>query len=134
MGIITDWEAAGEIQRRFPHTYHAMQQLVMDMKAYQSNKGKTTWFGNDKGATHYAKFESSLTETLLGLYLDGLVPRHAPAEVYHRHLCSILVMFSEAFPNWQSAYNFAEEHFGDKADLAIKQIATLLNVTKYESR
>ena len=45
----TDWDLAGTFQTRFPHTFNALQKLVMAMAAYEKNRGKKTLFGKDKG-------------------------------------------------------------------------------------
>lgn len=45
----TDWDLAGTFQARFPHTFNALQKLVMAMAAYKKNRGKKTMLGKDKG-------------------------------------------------------------------------------------
>lgn len=43
----TDWDLAGTFQTRFPHTFNALQKLVMAMADYKKNRGKKTRFKRD---------------------------------------------------------------------------------------
>ena len=42
-----------------PHTYNALQKLVMAMADVSKNSGKKTFFGRDKGQEAYDKFQKS---------------------------------------------------------------------------
>jgi hypothetical protein len=111
VGQATNYEGARVFQGKRPHTYTALEHLIMAMEGAEKNKGKTTWLGHDRGLKSYQKFEEKLKDALLALVLDGLVERHAPAEGYLQALCSSLYYWSNYFPNWPKAYTFATEKF-----------------------
>lgn len=122
----TDWDLAGTFRARFPHTYYALQNLVMAMATYQKNRGKITLFGRDKGLEAYKKFESVLRDTLLAMVVDGVVKRDVGAEECRNTLTEMIAAFAEAFPNWQDAYSFADEYFIKGAITAEDRIRNML--------
>lgn len=122
----TDWDLAGTFQTRFPHTFNALQKLVMAMAAYQKNRGKKTIFGKDKGLDSYKKFESVLRDTLLAMVVDGAVERNVKAKECRETLTEMVAAFAEVFPNWQDAYSFADEYFIKNAVTAEDRIRDML--------
>lgn len=110
----TDWGQAQVLQNAAPHTYTALEHLVMAMAEANKNQGKKSLFGVDKGLKAYRRFEEKLSDTLLALHLDGLVSRTAPAGEYRRQLAAALDVFSQAFPNWPDAYEFAYKILSDE--------------------
>lgn len=55
-----NWALAGQLQARMPHTYTGMEHLIMAMADSYNNRGKTSFFGHDKGLKSYLKFEEKL--------------------------------------------------------------------------
>ena len=47
------------------------------------------------------------------MVLDGIVTRNVDAKKCCEELVSVIVAFSEVFPNWQDAYSYASEYFTD---------------------
>ena len=122
----TDWDLAGTFQARFPHTFNALQKLVMAMAAYQKNRGKKTIFGKDKGLDSYKKFESVLRDTMLAMVVDGAVESNVKAKECRETLTEMIAAFAEVFPNWQDAYSFGNEYFIKNAATAEDRIRDML--------
>lgn len=122
----TNWDLAGTFQTRFPHTFNSLQKLVMAMADYQSNRGKKTIFGKDKGLDSYKKFESVLRDTLLAMVVDGTVERNVKARECRETLTEMIAAFAQVFPNWQDAYSFAADYFVKNADVAEDRIREML--------
>lgn len=108
-----------------PHTFNALQKLVMSMADVVKNAGKTTFFGHDKGLKSYAQFLSKLKETLQSMVLDGVVRESTPTDQVLKELEAKLEKFSLAFPNWQDAYGFAAFFFHEKREDAVATIERL---------
>lgn len=123
----TDWDLAGTFQTRFPHTFNALQKLVMAMAAYEKNRGKKTLFGKDKGLTAYKKFEVVLKDTLLAMVVDGVVARNIGAKECRETLTEMITAFAEVFPNWQDAYSFADNYFIQNSAAAENRIKQMLS-------
>ncbi len=123
----TDWDLAGTFQTRFPHTFNALQKLVMAMAAYEKNRGKKTLFGKDKGLAAYKKFEDILKDTLLAMVVDGAVARNIGAKECRETLTDMIAGFAEVFPNWQDAYSFANNYFIQNATAAEDRIKQMLS-------
>ena len=116
----------GYFQTRFPHTFNALQKLVMAMADYKKNRGKKTIFGKDKGLDSYKKFEGVLRDTLLAMVVDGAVERNVKAKECRETLTEMVAAFAEVFPNWQDAYSFADEYFIKNAVTAEDRIRDML--------
>lgn len=114
----TDWLLADYLGMVHPHTFHAMQELVMAMADYQRNRGKKTLFGRDRGLASYEKFEDALRDTLLAMVRDEILQHHSTPEECREQLVDEISAFATAFPNWQDAYAFAQEYFIDRSDIA----------------
>lgn len=123
----TDWDLADTFQTRFPHTFNALQKLVVAMAAYQKDRGKKTVFGKDKGLNAYKKFENVLRDTLLAMVLDGAVRRNVSAKECRETLAEMISAFAEVFPNWQDAYSYADEYFVRDAPAAEDRIQQMLS-------
>ena len=123
----TDWDLAGTFQTRFPHTFNALQKLVMAMADYEKNRGKKTLFGKDKGLNAYKKFEGVLKDTLLAMVVDGAVARNIGAKECRETLTEMIAAFAEVFPNWQDAYSFADNYFIQNAAVAEDRIQQMLS-------
>jgi hypothetical protein len=102
-----NWAQASQLQARFPHTYTAMEHLIMAMADAHNNHGKTTFFGNDKGLKSYMKFEEKLKGTLLAMSMDGLISRTATANEFRETLEAVVDAWFEIFPNWPDAQTFS---------------------------
>ena len=112
----TDWDAANNLQNTLPHTYAAMEKLVMAMEDAFKARGKTTFFGHDRGLIAHQKFETRLRDTLLALSMDGLVKRTASPEEYWGVVGAVINQWAVIFPNWPAAYTFANEMLGNEID------------------
>jgi hypothetical protein len=123
----TNWTAADNLQQGLPHTFAAMQKLIMAMEDAYKSRGKTTFFGHDRGLKAYQKFEDCLRETLLALSMDGLVKRTSSAEEYWGAIGAVINQWAEIFPNWPAAYTFANEMLGNKSE-GQKLVAMLIRV------
>ncbi len=123
----TDWDLADTFQTSFPHTFNALQKLVMAMADYEKNKGKKTLFGKDKGLDAYKKFEVTLKDTLLAMVVDGVVARNVGAKECRKILSEMIDALAEVFPNWQGAYSFANQYFIQNRAIAEDRMSQLLS-------
>jgi len=115
----TNWETAESFQEACPHTFNALQHLVMAMAKAQKNKGKKSFFGRDKGLAAYKVFEEKLHDTILAMTMDDLILRGSPSAEIRENLCRAIGVFAAAFPNWQDAYFFAQDIFIESESLAL---------------
>jgi hypothetical protein len=125
---VTNWQYAEEFQNEAPHTFNALQKLVMAMASYQKNRGKKTFFGKDKGLSSYKNFEEKLRDTLLTMVLDNIVSRTSSANDFREALIECINLFETTFPNWQDAYYFASEFLTDQHEVATKRIQQLITI------
>lgn len=123
-----NWGAANQLQSRLPHTYTAMEHLIMAMADAFNNRGKSSFFGHDKGLKSHLKFEEKLKNALLAMTMDGLVSRTDSAKKYLEGLILILDAWSEIFPNWPDAEAFAYEKLRSNEQEARKLISALIGV------
>jgi hypothetical protein len=123
-----NWTQAAQLQAEFPHTYTAMEHLIMAMADAYNKKGKTSIFGYDKGLKSYLKFEEKLKNTLVAMAMDGVVNRVASAKEYHDKLILIIDAWQLIFPNWPDAYGFAYEKLRVNPKEARQLIAGLVGV------
>ncbi len=126
--VRADWAMADQLQARMPHTYTAMEHLIMAMADAYNNRGKTSFFGNDKGLKSYIKFEEKLKNALLALALDGLVSRTDTSKKYLEGLLLVLDAWQTIFPNWPDAEAFAFEKLRVNEQEARKLISSLIGV------
>lgn len=122
----TDYTAAAAFQSECPHTFNALQHLVMAMADVANNRGKKSFFGRDKGLAAYKKFEEKFKDTLLAMVLDGLIERNASPSRARTALGEAIELFAAVFPNWQDAYAFASEFLVDSAAVAEDRIQNAL--------
>ena len=110
-----NWAMANQLQARLPHTYTAMEHLVMAMADAHNNQGKTSFFGQDKGLKSHMKFEEKLKGALLAMTMDGIASRAQPADEFRKTLQEVVEAWFQIFPNWPDAQTFAiQKIFGDK--------------------
>jgi len=125
-----NWSAASALQAKIPHTYTAFEHLIMAMADAHNSKGKTSFFGHDKGLKSHMKFESKLKDALIALTMDGLVGRFDPSESFRETLVSVFAAWVEVFPNWpDSIVFFHEKLMANPAD-ARKLIQSLIGLQK----
>jgi hypothetical protein len=122
----TDHAKLDRFESLLPHTFNAMQHLIMAMEDYYKARGKTTLFGRDKGLAAYKKFEDKLRDTLLAMVLDNFKPRNATPEEWRDAIVAMILAWSEASPNWHGAYAFAVEYFEQQRAVAIDRIRDLM--------
>lgn len=123
-----NWAQAGELQAHIPHTYTAMEHLIMAMEDAYRNKGKTNFFGHDKGLKSYLKFEEKLKNTLLAMVMDGVVKRSDLAVTYIEKLLAVIDVWGEIFPNWPDAHAFADEKLRSDTSEACELVTSLIGV------
>ena len=110
-----NWGMANQLQARLPHTYTAMEHLVMAMADAHNNQGKTSFFGHDKGLKSYMKFEEKLKGALISMTMDGLMSRAQSADEFRKTLQEVVEAWFQIFPNWPDAQTFAiQKIFSDK--------------------
>lgn len=122
----TDWTTAAAFQAECPHTFNALQHLVMAMADFAKSRGKKSFFGKDKGLAAYKKFEDKFKDTLLAMVLDRVIERNAAPARARGELIRAIELFAAAFPNWQDAYAFANEFLEDSPTIAEHQIENAL--------
>jgi len=106
---------SSQLQARLPHTYTAMEHLVMAMADAHNNQGKTSFFGHDKGLKSYMKFEEKLKGALIAMTMDGIATRAQPADEFRETLQEVMEAWFQIFPNWPDAQTFAiQKIFRDK--------------------
>lgn len=123
-----NWAMADQLQARIPHTYTAMEHLIMAMADAYKNRGKTSFFGHDKGLKSYLKFEEKFKNALLAMTLDGLVSRTDTSKKYLEGFLVVLNTWHQIFPNWPDAEAFAFEKFRANEQEARKLISSLIGV------
>ena len=114
-----------QLQLTTPHTFNALQHLVMSMASVVKNLDKRTFFGRDKAVESYAKFLSALKLTIHSMILDGVVAEATPTDEVLTQLEQKLCTFAMAFPNWQDAYGFAGTFLGERRADAISTVNRL---------
>jgi hypothetical protein len=96
--------ALSALERMAPHTFNALQYLVMAMDDYVKNAGKKTFFGKDKGHKAYVNLMRRLQQTVQSLVIDRQVQESTSEDDVLKKLESVLRLFQAAFPNWPDAY------------------------------
>ena len=124
-----NWALASQLQAQLPHTYTAMEHLIMAMADAHNNQGKTSFFGNDKGLKSYVKFEEKLKNALFALTMDGLVNRFDASEKFREALLTIGAAWFQIFPNWTDAEAFAYEKLISDEQGSKKLICSLLGLS-----
>jgi len=104
-----NWTQASQLQALAPHTYTAMEHLIMAMADAYNNRGKTSFFGYDKGLKSHKKYEEKFKDVLISMSMDGVISRTASAAEYRQEFLHILMTWFEIFPNWPDAAAFAVE-------------------------
>lgn len=122
----TNWDNVDAMQAAAPHTFNALQHLVMAMAKLVKYRGKKSLFGRDRGLAAYKTFEVKLKDTVLALVLDRVITRDASAEEARLVLMDAIATFEAAFPNWQDAYQFAIEYFTDSPGTAEDRIQAIM--------
>jgi len=108
----TDYHKEEEFHIQYPHTLHALQNLIMAIVDYQKNQGKFSLFGKDKGLKAYQKFMESVRDTRDAMIMDKVLNESASQSEFQGKLMENIIAFSTIYPNWQDAYKYAFEYFG----------------------
>jgi len=124
----TNWAMANQLQARMPHTYTALEHLIMAMADAHNNQGKKTFFGNDKSLKSQMKFEEKLKDALVALTMDGIVVRHAQAREFRSALLMAIAAWAEIFPNWPDAYAYVNDKLISNDNDACQLIGVLIGV------
>ena len=101
----------------------------MAMADAHNNRGKTSFFGNDKGLKSYMKFEEKLKNALFALTMDGFVNRFDNSEKFREALVTVIAAWFQIFPNWTDAEAFAYEKLLSDELEAKKLIRSLLGLS-----
>jgi hypothetical protein len=123
-----NWAMASQFQARLPHTYTAMEHLIMAMADAHNNHGKTTFFGNDKGLKSYIKFEEKLKDVLIAMTMDGIASRAQSANEFREILQEVVHAWFEIFPNWPDAQTFSAEKIFINPNVGNQLIRALIGV------
>lgn len=121
-----NWGLASQLQAEIPHTYTAMEHLIMAMADAHNSIGKKTLFGNDKGLKNYIKFEEKLKNALIAMTLDGLLSRSDSADEFLEKLLNIINVWQQIFPNWPDAEAYAYTKLQSNKTEAKKLITSLI--------
>lgn len=124
----SNYKLAQVFHSQFPHTFNALQSLVMTMDKYYKVRNKSTIFGRDRGLKAFKKFEAQLKNSLYALVLDNVVSRNASASSYYENLMEMIASFMNLFPNWQDGYAFATEYFINNKDESIDRIKKIMEL------
>lgn len=122
----TDWGSAEVFQNEAPHTFNALQHLVLAMANVVKYQGKRSLFGKDKGLEAYKAFEDKLRDAVLALVLDGVIQRNSEPNVVRETLFEAIAAFQQVFPNWRDAYGFAGQYLVVDADVAESRIKAIM--------
>src|SRR5882672_6175979 len=102
----TDYGQAARFQSEYPHSFNALQGLVMAMAKFYNNRDKQPILGYDRGLAALKQFERKLRDMLLAMVIDGVIARDSNPTVCRTQLVELLSLFAQTFPNWPDAYAF----------------------------
>jgi len=98
----------------YANTNKPLQVMVLAMASVQKNRGKTSWFGKDKGLAAFEKFVQTIPAVVKGLVNDEIIQTNEPPLQVVREIEEALRTFQTVFPNWQDAYEFSNQFFGER--------------------
>ncbi|WP_197338762.1 hypothetical protein [Ralstonia solanacearum] len=104
---------------RKPHTFTALQHLVMAMDDCAKHVGQRTLFGRDKTQEYLTKLALQLSRTIDAMRTDGLLTPFAEPQAIHEDIQSQLSEFFEAFPTWARAMAFSLAFFNEPMSMEI---------------
>lgn len=114
----TNYVAADDFQRQFPHTHAAMTKLLTAMAKVQKDRGRTTWLGRDKGVDAFKAFLESTKNLCIAMYLDGVIKGEMDSEDIRKEILSKISLCAYIYPNWTDAYAFSREFFIESPKIA----------------
>ena len=103
-GAVTNYDLAQCMETVTPNVSNAWTHVVPALAKYAKLEGKRSFLGRDKGETAYQELEEKLHFVILGLYGDELLFQGASIDECLLTLIRSLVLFKEAYPNWEDAY------------------------------
>jgi hypothetical protein len=116
----SDYDRGALLNSEMPHTFNALQQLVMRMANYVKQRDiLASGRGENEAKNEWTQFEDAFRETIVSMYLDEIVAKDASSRDVSDAMYSCILSFAEAFPNWQDAYRFSEEIFLHSPEKAI---------------
>lgn len=121
----SDYDMAMQLNAEMPHTFNCLQTLIMRMADYRKAENAWTWWGKKKSMKAWMELEVALKETIVALFLDGIIDRDAPSNQVATAVHGCIHRFAEVFPNWQDAYSFAEVFFVHSPEKAVSLINEL---------
>lgn len=108
-----------------PHSWNALQHMVMAMADVSKNVGKKSFFGRDKGQEAYSKFLLTLKKLMQCMQLDGLCGGATPSSDMPEKIIYLLAQFSAVYPSWGDAYMFGTHFFTTDHGNAVATIERL---------
>lgn len=127
----TNYEAANLMTASMPQTFNSLQQLIITMASCAKHKDKVSWWGKNKSRKAYVRFERELHNTIVAMFMDEVLPRNASSNQIREQLIIVIGGFSEIFPNWQDAYNYATAFFIQTQTRANETIESLVKQERF---
>jgi len=87
----------------YPHTFRSLQKFVMALAALRKNRGKTGFFGADKGVKAEREFEDQVTNLVIALRADGEFGINVEPSGVEGLLSAHFYKFVSIYPNWSDA-------------------------------
>jgi hypothetical protein len=87
----------------YPHTFRSLQKFVMALAAFRRNRGKTGFFGADKGVKAEREFEDQVTDLIIALRADGQFGINAEPSEVEGVLSAHFNKFVSIYPNWSDS-------------------------------
>lgn len=123
----TNWKVAIDIDKRYPHTYTSMQELILAIEAAHKHEGHVTWYGKDMEFVTRNEYKTKLKHVLAAIALDGLVTRMANAEEYYFALLNFLRLWFQVFPNWPEVVEYVCRHLEADQSASVALIDELIH-------
>lgn len=126
--VTTNWKVAIDIDKRFPHTFMSMQELILAIEAAHKHEGHITWYGKDMEFVTQNEYKAKLKNVLAAIALDGLVTSMANAEEYYFALLNFLRLWFQVFPNWPEVVEYVCRHLEEDQSASVALIDELIHL------
>lgn len=126
--VTTNWKVAIDIDKRFPHTFMCMQELILAIEVAHKHEGHITWYGKDMEFVTLNEYKSKLKNVLAAIALDGLVTSMANAEEYYFALLNFLRLWFQVFPNWPEVVEYVCRHLEADQSASVALIDELIHL------
>ena len=122
----TNWKIAIDLDKRYPHTYLSMQDLILAIEAAHKHEGHVTWYGKDMEFVTQNEYKAKLKRVLMAMASDELVTRQANAEEYYLALLNFLRLWFQVFPNWPEVVEYVCRHLESDPTASVSLIDELI--------